>query len=288
MTGEFFNIYERITYDKLDAAIKPHGAHVFAKVRLKDIIPVNNSGISDHEFSFALKAHVDFLITDSDQIPQFCVEYDGANHQEQRQKNRDAIKDSLFDRFDMPFLRINSRHLAKRYRSLDLLTYFVDTWFMRRYFIEAQDAGQIPGDEIFDPAFVLSRGEATENIFPYWLSFNHDADIQKLYTAGRVRQPAVSSWIGVDTKGNLHCICWLLVERERCLIVETAMRSHRFPVALSDVLSQIATSELAERLSLYLEGNDCCCHNVAYLKDRIDCYQRGYQLYSFSGIGDVA
>lgn len=107
--GQFLNNYERVTYDKLKAVADRVGAHVFSKVRLADVIPVNSSGISDAEFTFALKSHVDFLVTDSEQEPQFCVEFDGPRHRDEEQIKRDEIKNDLLARFDMPYMRGASR-----------------------------------------------------------------------------------------------------------------------------------------------------------------------------------
>src|SRR6266704_2970842 len=142
--GLFLNNYERVTYDKLKAVADRVGAHVFSKVRLADVIPVNNSGISSAEFTFALKSHVDFLVTNSEQEPQFCVEFDGPKHRDEDQIRRDEIKNDLLERFDMPYMRINARYLEDRYRGLDLLTYFVDVWFLSIAFHEAQASGHVP------------------------------------------------------------------------------------------------------------------------------------------------
>ncbi len=278
--GQFFNKYEKITYDKLEAVADKTGAHVFAKVRLADVIPLNNSGISDAEFSFALKSHVDFLVTNSEQEQQFCVEFDGPTHREKQQIQRDEIKNDLLARFDLPYMRINARYLEDRYRGLDLLTYFVDVWFLSIAFDEAQAAGQVPFDEPFDPTFVLLGGPPGGRTWPYWLSLNLQAKIEKLCDQGRVAQTAPSHLIGADKRGNLRCIAWLFVTEDACLFIETGMRQHRFPaVNCSDVLAQLAVYDVYDALVLALDGQRQLAPPFQ-LDTRLRFYQTNYEMHS--------
>ena len=156
MMHRLLNSYEKVTYRRVKEVADQHGAQVCIKVRLADVIPVNNSGVSDADFSFALKAHLDFLVTDGDYSPLFAVEFDGPNHKADTQKRRDQQKDGLAARFDLPLLRINANYLNRKYRYLDLLTYFVEVWFLHQGFLKGQEAGHIPGGEPFDPSSVES------------------------------------------------------------------------------------------------------------------------------------
>ena len=158
MENPFLNKYEQLTYSKIKAVAGKVGAHVFSKVRLADFLPINKSGIPASEFRFALQSHVDFLVTDSEYKSEFSVEFDGPTHTSPDQINRDQKKNNLLKRFEHPFIRINSRYLDDKYRGLDLLTYFVDVWFLAKAFYEAQSQGHIPYDEPFDPAFIISDG----------------------------------------------------------------------------------------------------------------------------------
>jgi hypothetical protein len=280
--GRFLNSYERVTYDKLNAVADRLGAHVFPKVRLADVIPVNNSGISKTEFTFALKSHVDFLVTDSDQEPQFCVEFDGPTHQDREQIRRDEIKNDLLARFDMPYMRINARYLEDRYRGLDLLTYFVDVWFLSIAFGAAQDSGHVPLDEPFDPTCVISDGTLSGRTWPYWVSLDLQVNIQKLFDAGKIVQMSPSHWIGADKRGNLRCIAWLFAKEDECLFIETGMRQHRFPaVDCSDILSQLAIYDLHDALLLTLNGQKQLAPG-SELDARLGHYEKHYEMYSSS------
>ena len=278
MGNRFLNTYEQVTYDKLRAVTDQVGAHVFCKVRLADVIPVNNSGISDRKFRFALQSHVDFLVTDSDQDPQFCVEYDGPTHRQPKQIERDQLKDELLVQFGMPFIRINARYLDDRYRGLSLLTYFVDVWFLAAAFDEAQAAGGIAYDEPFDPTFVYSNGSPNGKTWPYWLSVDLQLRVRKLYDAGRIAQIAPNHWVGEDPKGNLRCISWLFIDADSCVFIETGMRGHDFPaVSCSDLLSQLAMYDLYDRLMNVLRCEERPRVAAEFIQ-RLDFYQNEYDM----------
>jgi hypothetical protein len=280
---KFLNKYETVTYDKIKAVADKVGAHVFSKVRLADVLPVNNSGISDAEFGFALKSHVDFLVTNSEQEPQFCVEFDGPKHRDTEQVRRDEIKNGLFERFDMPYMRINARYLADRYRGLDLLTFFVDVWFLSIAFHDSQAAGHIPSDEPFDPTFILSNG--SDRSWPYWLSWNLQVKIRRLYDQGRIAQLAPSHWIGADGRGNLRCIAWLFITEDGCLFIETGMRKHRFPaVYCSEVLAQLAVYDLYDILVPALQGQKTLSP-PSEVDKRLRYYQANYEMLSAASCG---
>ncbi len=242
-----FNKYEELTYSKLTEVCEQNGAHVFAKVRVADVCPIEGSGISDGDYSFALKAHFDFVITNHGYIPLFAVEFDGPLHRAKRQKDRDCRKDSLCDRFDFPLLRINSNYIDRQFRGLDLLTYFVEVWFMRVAFDEAQTQGHVPNDEGFDPSFIVSDGRRKEH-WPYWISFDLQVRLQNLAKTGKIHDYIPCHWIGCDSASNYRCLAWLHTGADSYIIVETGMREQQFPVIVSDILWQIAVFDLCEKL----------------------------------------
>ena len=280
---KFLNKYEAVTYSKIRAIAEKVGAHVFAKVRLADALPIHNSGISGEAFTYALKSHVDFLVTNSEHEPQFCVEFDGPAHNEPKQMRRDEIKNSLFERFDMAYLRVNARYLDDCYRGLDLLTYFVDVWFLSLAFHEAQSSGQVPQDEPFDPASIYSN--ESDKSWPYRLSLNLEKKIQRFFHDGRIAQWTPSHWIGEDKQGKLRCIAWLFVTDERCAFIETGMREHRFPaVDCCDVLAQLAVYDLYKSLVLGLTGRKKLSPAIELAK-RLNFYRTHYDAHSVATCG---
>jgi hypothetical protein len=247
------NKYEELTYSRLSEVSQQNGAHVFAKIRIADVFPITGSGISDADYTFALKSHFDFIVTDRTYNPVFAVEFDGPLHRDQPQRERDHRKDSLSDRFDFPLLRINSNYIDRQFRGLDLLTYFIEVWFMTVAFDEAQARGEVPYDADFDPALIIRDPKRKER-WPYWLSVDLQVRLMKLFQSGRIHDDLPSYWIGTDQWGRYRCLAWLNVTADSYVIVETGMRAHRFPVFIPDILSQIAIFEVCVELEHVLTG----------------------------------
>ena len=231
-----------------------NGAHVFIKVRLADAIPVNHSGVSDADFSFALKAHLDFLVTDADSNSLFAIEFDGPTHRTETQQKRDRQKDALMERFALPLLRINANYLHRKYRDLDLLSYFIEVWFLQDSFYTAQEAGLVPFEEDFDPKFLILHDGHSRRSFPYWLSREPEAKIRDLFKTGQIASPHPNYWIGLDDAARYRCIMWILLPGGGCCFVETGMRSQRFPVSKSDILEQVAVFDLFEQIQSVICG----------------------------------
>lgn len=253
MADKFFNQYEKVTYEKLLSACQVYDATVFSKVRLADILPVNKSGLSDSDFKFSLQAHSDFVVVSSKNEILFCVEFDGPSHNDQRQAERDARKNQLFKKFNIPLLRINARYLDTKYRNFDLLSYFIDIWFLQQEFSAMQARGEIANDEVFDPAGFLSNDNTK---FPYIISLDAQLGIKKLYKQNRIPQPLCSCVVELDLEDNYHCIAWIYINSYSALSIKTSMRNQLFPgVDISMLLPMISTCEIYESIKKYFDGN---------------------------------
>lgn len=247
MLKRLLNLHEEVTHRRLQEVCGANDAHVYAKVRVADVLSIENSGIDGALFRYALQAHFDFVVTDTEHSPLFSVEFDGPRHDEARQRERDSLKNSLCDRFDLPLLRINARYLPRRYRDMDLLTWFVQVWFAQRWFEEAQASGQVPYDEPFMPqSFILLPGHKQQ--FPLWLSATVRGRLRKLCFSGKILDIAPSKLIGTDLSGDHHAIAFLRFDANQGVMTETGMRSQRFPVSESDALDEIVTIALYEKL----------------------------------------
>lgn len=248
------NNFELVTHERLSEICAAHGANVCPKVRVKDAIPVDGSGVSDEDFSFSLRSHFDFVVVDADWNTLFAVEFDGPCHDLPAAARRDDIKNRLCERFNLPLLRLNANYLEKKFRRWDLLSYLVETWFLRQWFYDAQIKGHIPEDEIFDPCFILSDNSG-EN-WPYWFSLPSQLEIQRLHRAGKVAEMAASELVGQDIKGNYFCLSHIKVDENKWALARTGMRSQQFPMYTSEVLSQIGTVQLFEQVQKILRGEE--------------------------------
>jgi len=277
-----FNKYEEITYEKLKVLSDENGAHVFPKVRVADVLPIKASGISNDLFKYALQAHFDFVICDSNYIALFAVEFDGPIHSlSALQKMRDAKKNSICDFFGFSLLRINARYLDKKYRDLDLLTYFVDVWFLDVAFSSAQEDGHIPWDEPFDPTFIWRNGR-TSRSFPYWLSLDLQNEIKRLHDSGSILDPFASHWIGIDSQGNYRCLAWLQVVNSGFLIAQTGMRQQQFPIDISDILSQLSVFDLYEGICSLQKGAKHL-HKQDQFEKLLLTFNKSFSMVSFGG-----
>ena len=64
------------------------------KTRVKDVIDVDKLNCGHDLYSFSLKAHFDILVL-RDHMPLYAVEFDGPQHVNLVQKERDRKKDFL-------------------------------------------------------------------------------------------------------------------------------------------------------------------------------------------------
>jgi hypothetical protein len=67
------NHSEERTHDRLRASCERNGAKVHVKPGMKDVLPIEKSGIDDSHYEFALMAHFEFVVTDRDYDPLFAV-----------------------------------------------------------------------------------------------------------------------------------------------------------------------------------------------------------------------
>jgi len=276
--NRLLNQSEELTYARLSAVCETVDAHVCPKVRLADIFPIANSGISDEDYRFSLQAHFDFIATDRDYEPLFAVEFDGGSHATPDQEVRDERKNTLCSRFELPLLRINANYLSKRFRSLDLLSYIVEVWFSAQAFSDAQEAGYVPMDEPFDPTLIISS-PGHETRFPFWLGLDVQLAIRRLYNKGRIIQEVPSHIVGRDAAGNYRAISYLLVTRDHLVFAETAMRAQQFPLVASDFLPDIAMHDLYEDLLTYLAGHAVALGRQDF-ESRLRPYEDEYKLCS--------
>jgi hypothetical protein len=247
--------YEQTTYERLRETCVRNSAQIFAKVRLADVLPIENSGISDELFRFALQSHFDFVIADDRHIPLFAIEFDGMSHQETVQANRDSKKDRLCERFQFPILRINAEYLNRKYRNLDLLTWFVEVWFLAKGFDEAQARGDVPQDEPFDPCMIIAI-PGLKGQFPLWLSAAPEHDLDQLHKHGKCQDDRTNVYVGYDHQGICRALGFVRIDTQVGVLTYTAMRSQRFPVPECEALQELMPFLVHQLLVDVLNADD--------------------------------
>lgn len=291
MNSRLLNKYEEITYDALNEVCASVGARVFPKVRIADVFPLEGSGITSAHYSYGLRAHFDFLITNSNYDPLFSVEFDGPLHKTSTiQQGRDKLKNDLCEDFNHGLLRINSNYLNRKYRGLDLLTYFIEAWFLEAAFQEAQNNGIVPYDEDFDICFIAYDGKRDNKTFPYWLSLDIQLAFQKLHKEKVIGQMVPSHFVGTDVDGNYRCLSWLVLDQNRVIRAATGMRAQRFSVVCeSELVSMLAMFDVYERLQNTLAGkNDCTTPRKLFFESELSRFQEKYEIASALTCGPTA
>ena len=127
MLKKILNKTEKITHKQILDVCNNHNVSVYPKIRLADIFTIKNSGITNIEYKYALQAHFDFLIADSEENPLFAIEYDGFLHGTPDQIAKDKMKNNLCKTFKLPLLRINAEYLNKNYKNMLKKFYLVIT-----------------------------------------------------------------------------------------------------------------------------------------------------------------
>lgn len=279
---KILNLHEEATHVRLKETCDKYGATVYPKVRLADILPIEGSGIDDGLYRFALQAHFDFTVAGENHEPLFAVEFDGALHRTSEQIKRDKKKNALCEKFKFPLLRINARYLNKKYRNLDLLSWFVEVWFFREAFFEAQKNGLVPWDEPFDPMLIMGL-PGREELFPLWLSAELRVKLNQLSEQKKIKDFAPTEWIGADKDGNYYGLIWLWIDDDNCVLAQTAMRAQNFPVVESEVLSELLVFLLFEELSKVLEGQAEAIP-IKEINKKVTSFTEKYQMHLAGGL----
>jgi hypothetical protein len=248
------NLHEEVTQLRLRAVCEHYGAHVCPKVRLADVFPIENSGISREQYRYALQSHFDFLIVDHNYDPLFAVEFDGPTHDFETQTKRDVGKDDLCGRFGLPLLRIDSNYLQKRYRKQDLLSWFVDIYFCKKKHEEALEAGSILPDEPFNPFSIVGFADRDTEPFPFLLSAESRADIRKLRDAGKCLDFWFPSLVGQSDDGMWRALAGIRVSQDTLAYATAQIRAQLFPVRVDDLLDELITYKVHRALVNVING----------------------------------
>lgn len=99
---------------------------LLSQVAMSQIISPKQLQYRSYEWHICMTSSVDFLVVQGDQQePILALEYDGPMHQEEKKRNKDRVKNELFQRARLPLVRIawnDERKLAKPVDLCDVLT----------------------------------------------------------------------------------------------------------------------------------------------------------------------
>lgn len=128
------NRYELAAHKLISDGARSFGADVFTKVRLADVLRIEHSGLSDEQYTYALKCHFDFVVAKG-QYAHFAIEFDGPQHISNPDNIRnDRLKKLICDRLAFPLIRIDSQFLRPVCHNHAVLRWLVEMWFRNQTF----------------------------------------------------------------------------------------------------------------------------------------------------------
>lgn len=149
------NSYEVATNEALEEAASRCNVRVYPKLGMASALDIERSGLTNEEYSYALKAHFDFVVAAKGEPAEFAIEFDGPSHTlDPKVIRRDALKEAICEKLGMPLLRIDSTYL-RRVGRFSLVGWLVELWFLYDGFCRAQERGEISWSEVFMPCSIL-------------------------------------------------------------------------------------------------------------------------------------
>lgn len=230
---------EKRTYDVLLTVVSAHGANVFGKVRVADVLKIDNSGIPNDLYKYALQSHFDFVVTDSGYAPQFAVEFDGPYHVTPVQRKRDQSKNDLCTHFELPLLRVNDDYLDKSFAQTDMLSWLANGWFCWCDYEKQKSLGRIDFYDTFDPRFVVSF-PGCDREFPLWLSRFNQGWLRKQFFQERIPDFGASHVVVKAADGSFRAIAWILTSSQGGAVSRASMQAQRFPVGIREATEELA------------------------------------------------
>jgi hypothetical protein len=253
------NGHEINTDKALERAAEAAGYKIAPKVRVADVLSIAGSGLSNAEYSYALRSHFDWVVTEGDErTPQFAVEFDGSSHEIPAVAARDALKDRIVTHFGFPLLRIDGTFL-RRVRKRPLLEILVEAWKAWRAFMEAQEAGEIAWDE---PWMYQALFDVDPDTGAWMAALAIDAPgrglVRRLHERGVCRSFMPTSLVQMQW-GRPVVASYAMVELTDGTFVtgQSRIRSYNFePIPAWELAGDLAIENLRMNLRLWMEGHD--------------------------------
>lgn len=236
----------------LEAATTARGLQVRVKMRLADVVDVERSGLSNQDYSYALRAHLDFVVS-RDGRALFAAEFDGEQHDhDPSNQARDDAKDRICERLGLPLVRFDQEVPGRSLGATSIVDWLIE-YFLRGEAIEAyQRAGGAPG-EMLDPRFSveLVDGRVT---FPLDPSMKLRVDLLSRYRKGQIASmaPTIIVW---ETGRRVHAVSDIEVKPGTFLCAHVSIRDFSFgPVPACELAEQMALAQVMRRLDGWLQG----------------------------------
>jgi len=233
------NEYEAAVHATLNEVAEKSSCTAFPKVRVADALYIDHSGLDNDAYSYALNAHFDFLVVDSQSLPKFAVEFDGPSHESLEGRRKDVLKNSICEKLGLPLLRVTSEYLEEENESMSLLAWLIDVYFIFEAFLDAQSQGGIPPDEPFGYAF---------SSFDYFSRYR--ALLWAAYRDGKLRSPPIAHIYTLDLATSQYVAGHFLELKDGSFIVGEASckRNELYPIDGDELAPELAMVDAVKKL----------------------------------------
>ena len=269
------NEYEEKTSKVLDEVVKKYDARLFSKTRVADTIQITNSGLSSKEYSYALKAHFDFVVCKKDSTSEFAVEFDEPHH---RYNNsaiyNDKLKNNICCKLKFPLLRITSEYLEKIGKFPSILSWITELYFLQKGFYVAQEKGDIPLDE---PWLWI-------NVVGYDPFVSFKVSIQKAYDKGQCSDPMTKYISGScnDRKSYATLAVLKIKDNEYISSLVECSAINFYAIPPRAISTEIAEYNVAKKLKKYIEGNDIITSTYPDILEMRTDFVKKYDIFPYS------
>lgn len=246
-----FNPPEAATRKILTAAAEKNAAEVLSKMRIADVLTIERSGLEKDLYSYALMAHFDFVVVDSEHLPLFAVEFDGPHHDsDPRARANDLRKNMICERLGLPLARVRDEHVFRKARGIDYLSWLTEMYFSQKVLGEAQEQGIIPFDEPVDPMMIM-RHSNVPGEFPLFISAQARSHLRRFYKQKILGTPIPSVLTSFDSNGAAGCLAVVNRLDGQFLLERATIYLQGFGLIVSDICEEIAIANLAAQVQAH-------------------------------------
>ena len=241
------NISEGRAKKVLRPVVERHGCDLHDKMGLADAVEINRSGLDDEAYEYALKAHLDLVVSKDNRV-LFGVEVDGHHHAtDAKTRRRDQLKDSVCERLGLPLLRIDDGAFQPLGDFGTVLEWSVE------YYLRSEIGGIDPSKLEEEKAGKLRR--------PFCPALEHFIWFAMCYRTGRTSAfPTTLSWKDPGS-GTSHGLFYVEVKpnafrASRVVAVQAECRTFRLKSVTAEVvLRHIGMQCLAYAVKKFLAGD---------------------------------
>ncbi|WP_082207279.1 DUF2726 domain-containing protein [Corallococcus macrosporus] len=229
---------------------------VFSQVALAQVLNINNSGLTESEFSYALKASFDFVIARQDSRALFAVEADGEYHEDKNKRELDHLKNSICNKLSMPLIRVGKKAVEVKLQGFSSVLTWIATLFPYAEALgKAYANGTIPEDEIVFPTDIITftnkemafpLNPARKTIDKLW---------QHVHASQIPRFPDIlHATYSRYSAGGVITFALAFARKGTILGIGGCLAGNLLPIPEYDVSEALALTDLEEQISQYVKG----------------------------------